>query len=604
MNAKRLSQILLFSILASVAACAAPTPPPPQVVTEVVERVVTQVVTQIVAGTSEVQIIEVTATAPATDAPVVYEEQAAEQRLRLFGGNGVPGSCGFGWDWVGMRLVFYPLINVTDDASAIAPGLAKTWEPNDDFTTWTFHIDPNAVWSDGTPVTAGQIKRSLEFRYMPEQQCSWGGAHLMLGGLVGEADVWENGTPGVAPDIAGLTAPNDATLVFEFDSPRPQVLTRLFHYVMYIFKPEPVFEDPDPANFAETMIGAGPFIVQERNIEAVSALLVQNPNWWGEVKPIIQEIEFVPMVDDPTSRLLAYQAGEVDWLFFQPDLWDQIKDTSTAQDLHSEGGPAWWMFVIKSRKPPFDDINVRRAFIHAMDYDAIVASLLNNTLEKPDFQLLSEPFPCFQEKRPWTFDPELARQELAQSKYGADLENFPPIYIRYGAHNILAGKMIQIIQQQWQTNLGIGVNLFAQAVPDADMEEKTQIVRVSDGFSDLDVGRYLSDYGALDGPVICGGEGTEICASLSPESDELRAEYAAADEAIARVNAMSPSDPEFCQAVNEAEDLINEDFHYIPLYSTFNYHLIQPWVKNIIPGGATQWSHLAGLETIGYIADH
>jgi ABC-type transport system substrate-binding protein len=287
-----------------------------------------------------------------------------------------------------------------------------------------------------------------------------------------------------------------------------------------------------------------------------------------------------------------------------PGMWDQIKDTPSAQDAKPETGPAWYMLVIKSRKPPFDDINFRKAFVNAIDYKTIVKSLLGNALEKPVNQLLASAFPCYQPKDVWKFDPGLALQELAASKYGKDPSKYPTITVRFSATDLLPSKMIQIMQQMWLKNLGISVNLFAMGTDDPAMIEKAQIRRVSDGFSDLDVAQYLSDYGSLNGPIICGSEGTEICQSMSPGSTALRAEYAPVDEAIAKAKALSPNDPAFCGAVNAAEDAILADNHYIPLFSTFNYQLIKPWVQKMVTGGATTRGHLAGLESIGFIAEH
>ena len=141
-------------------------------------------------------------------APPSYDTPAEVQRMRFMGepNAGFGGTCGFSVAQA-TRLVFWPIVNFTDDGQDYAPGLAASWEPNEDFSTWTFNIDPRAVWSDGTPVTAGQIKRSWEARYIPELQCGWGGAHFMMNAVVGEDEAWTNAEPGVAPDIPGISRP-------------------------------------------------------------------------------------------------------------------------------------------------------------------------------------------------------------------------------------------------------------------------------------------------------------------------------------------------------------------------------------------------------------
>ena len=140
------------------------------------------------------------------------------------------------------------------------------------------------------------------------------------------------------------------------------------------------------------------------------------------------------------------------------------------------------MLVIKSSKPPFDDINVRKAFVHAIDYDLVVETLLADApAQLPVYQILPPTFDCYQEKRPWTYDPELARQELADSKYGGP-ENLPAINVRYWQKDILPAKIAQLYQQMWSQNLGVNVNLHQMSAWNAEFEKTVQVGRVSDGY--------------------------------------------------------------------------------------------------------------------------
>ena len=535
-------------------------------------------------------------------APPSYDTPAEVQRMRFMGepNAGFGSTCGFGVAQA-TRLVFWPIVNFTDDGQDYAPGLAASWEPNEDFSTWTFNIDPRAVWSDGTPVTAGQIKRSWEIRYMPELQCGWGGAHFMMNAVVGEAEAWANAEPGVAPDIPGITAPDDHTLVVEFTRPKPQVFSRLNHPTMFLFKPEPVLENPDPSAFPETMIGAGPFMYQEYDTEAGTALLVRSPTWWGDVTPQIDEIEFTPHIADRGSRILAYLNDEFDFMGMEPGMWDQIKNTPSANDLLWDPTGGWYVLVIKSNKPPFDDINVRKAFIHAIDYDLVVETLLADApAQLPVYQVLPPTFDCYQEKRPWTYDPELAVQELAQSKYGGP-ENLPAINVRYWQKDILPAKIAQLYQQMWSETLGVSVNLHQMGAWDAEFEKTVHLGRVSDGYSDLNPIEYLKSYGPSDGPVMCGVEGVEICESVCPECEEQREAYAHIDALVAQLDGLTPNDPNYCEAINAAEDAINEDFHYVPLFDQRRVFLIKPWIKNaLVPRTGF---FVTGLENIVYVAE-
>ncbi|MDE0076907.1 MAG: hypothetical protein OXO50_05265, partial [Caldilineaceae bacterium] len=205
-----------------------------------------------------------------------------------------------------------------------------------------------------------------------------------------------------------------------------------------------------------------------------------------------------------------------------------------------------------------------------------------------------------QEKRPWTYDPELAVQELAQSKYGGP-ENLPAINVRYWQKDILPAKIAQLYQQMWSQTLGVNVNLHQMGAWDAEFEKTVHLGRVSDGYSDLNPIEYLKSYGPSDGPVMCGVEGVEICESKCPECVEQREAYAHIDELVAQLDGLTPNSPNYCEAINAAEDAINEDFHYVPLFDQRRVFLIKPWIKNaLVPRTGF---FVTGLENIVYVAE-
>ncbi|MEZ5302984.1 MAG: ABC transporter substrate-binding protein [Verrucomicrobiales bacterium] len=62
----------------------------------------------------------------------------------------------------------------TDDNEPF-PGVAERWEPNDDFSTWTFHLREDARWSNGDPVAAGDFVYSLQRILEPEFAAPYAG---------------------------------------------------------------------------------------------------------------------------------------------------------------------------------------------------------------------------------------------------------------------------------------------------------------------------------------------------------------------------------------------------------------------------------------------
>ena len=99
---------------------------------------------------------------------------------------------------------------------------------------------------------------------------------------------------------------------------------------------------------------------------------------------------------------------------------------------------------------------------------------------------------------------------------------------------------------------------------------------------------------------MCGVEGVEICESLCPDCEEQREAYAHIDELVAQLDGLTPNDPNYCDAINAAEDAVNEDFHYVPLFDQRRVFLVKPWIKNaLVPRTGF---FVVGLENIVYVA--
>jgi ABC-type transport system substrate-binding protein len=78
------------------------------------------------------------------------------------GGDGI-----FGPDWASKFLVFLPLIRSAADGS-LEGQLAQSWEHTPDYRSWVFHLRSGLKWHDGEPVTARDVKFSLDLLSHPE----------------------------------------------------------------------------------------------------------------------------------------------------------------------------------------------------------------------------------------------------------------------------------------------------------------------------------------------------------------------------------------------------------------------------------------------------
>lgn len=162
------------------------------------------------------------AAAPAVTLPA---DAAPEQVLRI--ATGSSGSASFTFTPMGgggdqqswQPLVWMPPMYFDEAFQDLKPGIFAEWKPNEDFTEWVFSIDPRAQWSDGTPVTAADVKGTWEI--MADPLTEHGRITGYIGKVEGFQDVFEQKTT----DMTGLTVVDDATFKVKLIAADP-----LFHY--------------------------------------------------------------------------------------------------------------------------------------------------------------------------------------------------------------------------------------------------------------------------------------------------------------------------------------------------------------------------------------
>jgi peptide/nickel transport system substrate-binding protein len=244
----------------------------------------------------------------------------------------------------------------SDDELTPVPVLADSWEPNADGDVWTFHLNPNATFHDGSPVTAEDVVATVQG---------------IAGGNAGPAFQTFGVDPGavVAVDPATveftLTQPNGAFPFFmSSDNYNAAILPASF-WGAY---------EPESGAYEQSFIGSGPWI-NESFEPGVSAVYVKNEDYWGDNagQPDRMEITFFA---DEAAAVTGFQEGRFDTiphisysgatpLLDNPDA--NVTSISTAQ--HRQ-------VYFDTSKPPFDDKRVRQAIALTLDRNALIDGLL------------------------------------------------------------------------------------------------------------------------------------------------------------------------------------------------------------------------------------
>jgi peptide/nickel transport system substrate-binding protein len=191
-----------------------------------------------------------------------------------------------------MGLTYDLLVENSPEDSGPVPGLADSWETSDDGLTWTFHLNKDAKWHDGKPVTSEDVAYTYQ-RILDEEQ-----------GLYIDA----------VKQIESIETPDEHTVVFKTGEPSVQMLnTYVYILPKHIWEDVPADETKSFKN--EPVIGSGPFQAVEWS-EGQFARLETNPDYFRGA-PKIDEIIF-QFYDNDDTMVQALKNGEVDYIYNMP----------------------------------------------------------------------------------------------------------------------------------------------------------------------------------------------------------------------------------------------------------------------------------------------
>jgi peptide/nickel transport system substrate-binding protein len=282
--------------------------------------------------------------------------------------------------------VFDNLVGATDEFE-LRPGLAESWTTVDDFT-WDFTLRP-ATFHNGEPVRASDVKFTIERIQDPNYESS------------GKANV---------RNISEVQAVDDQTVRIITDIPYAPLLSRL---VSVLIVPEAYVREVGDAAFSEAPIGSGPYRFVEW-LRGDRVTLEANPDWWGGVPTMPRVV--LRDVFEPSTRVALLLSGEVDIIDqIQPQYLPQIQADPNLEIRSTLSARANHVGM-DTRKPPFDDVRVRQAMNHAVNWDSIIANISGGQGERVGaMSATTVPFSAKPPIEPYAYDPERALSLLAEA---------------------------------------------------------------------------------------------------------------------------------------------------------------------------------------------
>ena len=278
------------------------------------------------------------------------------------------------------RNIFDQLVSRDNDGKII-PSIASAWTYRSDIDV-AFTLRSDVTFQDGTRLTpedvAFSVNRIIDKKFASPQLSQFNK-------IVS----------------ATVTGPNEVTL--KTDGSYPVLLAQL---VKLSIVPKHVVEAVGNDAFNLQPVGSGPYKFGSWQ-RGVAISLVRNDSYWGD-KGYFKTAEF-RAVPDASTRVANLKAGTADLVVtLNPDLAAQIDPSSGAKVLTAVTERIAYLKLNPSR-PPFDDVNLRRAVAYAIDRTSIIQGLLGG-FDKPVTQLASPDYAGYVDGIDGLpFDPEKAK---------------------------------------------------------------------------------------------------------------------------------------------------------------------------------------------------
>lgn len=461
-------------------------------------------------------------------------------------------------------LALFEGLTVIDEASSKAvAGTASHWEQSDDGLVYTFHLRPEARWSNGDPVTA----QDFVFSYQRILSSGLAAEYAYMLYPLANAEAFNAGRLTDFGQV-GVKALDAHTLQLTLGAPTPYLLALLAHQAWFPVHPDTIRKHGRPDERGtrwtrpENFVGNGAFALKVW--EPNSRIVVEkNPHYWNASVNRLNGVVFYPNENIATDES-AFRAGQLHVTYdILPDRIEHYRRTAPDQ-LRVDPFLESYFIRFNVTRPPLNDVRVRRALARAIDREAIANTLLSGSrLPAHHFTPPDTAGYTATARVPTDFD--AARALLAEAGF-PNGRGFPILNLQMNTDAINA-KVLEAIQAMWKRELGISVTLS-----NADFRVYLDQMRTLS--YDLSRARWIGDYNDpntyLD--MFVTGGGNNQTGWSNPNYDRLIAEAGRTSDAVRRF-----------ALFQEAEAILLNEVPVAPVFFGTRTFLIHPSVKGWVP---------------------
>jgi len=255
-----------------------------------------------------------------------------------------------GAEWVVTINVYECLVMLNPDWG-ISPWLAKSWDISEDGLTYTFHLQENAIWSDGVPLTSEDVKFTFE---------GWT-THNM---------------PRMLPyvkNIKSIDTPDEYTVVFHLKARDNTFIPRTLAWPALCIVPKHIWKDiSDWKTFLnddpKLAVGSGPFKLKEWKKGEYCTIVANEKYWQG--RPYLDGVTWI-VIKMRDIQLMAFEKGELD--IFRGLLGNEVpRFLKPKYQIFQYKDPGLPQYYANNRRMPGNDTAFRQALAYCVDRQKLI----------------------------------------------------------------------------------------------------------------------------------------------------------------------------------------------------------------------------------------
>ena len=443
------------------------------------------------------------------------------------------------------------------------PGAAERWDVSSDGKTYTFHLRPDAKWSNGDPVTARDFVASYHRILSPGLAAD--AAYMFY--IVRNAEAFNKGTLTDFNQV-GFRALDDQTLQVALTSPTPYFLSLLNYdawfpvHIPTVQKYGPLYERGSYWTKPGRFVGNGPFTLEEWRLNQ-DIRVKKSATYWDAAHVRLNGIVF-HTIDSNNVEERAFRSGQLHVTDTVPinriDRYRRVQPDLLRIDPYL----GTYFFRVNVTKPILGSRLVRRALGLAIDRKSIVDHVTRGG-QLPAYCFTPPNTAGYTCEAALPYDPEAARRALAEAGF-PNGRGIPPIELLFNSsenHKVIA----EAVQQMWRNTLNIDARLVNQELKvyyDTRRAMNYEVIRST----------WIGDYADPNSFLnlwVTHGPNNETGWS-SAAYDRLIAEAGQSNDRAARY-----------RAFQQAEAILLDAAPILPVYFYTHAFLIRPEVKGWFP---------------------